>query len=121
MAAILSPSENPTALTVAIPLPQVAGTVSLFSAAGFTLPSGSLRIGGDSPNGLVLVGEAPAARNVDLFDRETKVFVASTTSGVDGTYSFSNLSARSEGYDVIIRGIIGSGERDIIIPGVHPG
>lgn len=85
------------------------------------IPSGALRIGGDAPNGLVLVGAAPAARTVDLFDRETKVHVATTVSSVLGTYAFPSLSARTEGYDVIIRGNLASGELDIIIPGVHPG
>lgn len=85
------------------------------------LPSGALRIGGDSPSGLVLVGTAPAARIVDLFDRETCAHVARTTSAGDGTYPLSGLSARTQGYDVVIRGVIASGERDVIVPGVHPG
>lgn len=82
---------------------------------------GSLRIGGDSPSGLVLVGGSPAARTVDLFDRATKVLVASTVSSGSGTYAFTGLSAQTDGYDVIIRGVISNGERDVIIPGVHPG
>lgn len=85
------------------------------------VPSGSLRIGGDSPNGLVLVGAAPAARVVDLFDRETRAFVATTISASDGTYAFPGLSARPEGYDYIIRGNIDAGEKDYIGCGVHPG
>lgn len=85
------------------------------------LPPGSLRIGGDSPDGLVLVGTAPAARVVRLFDRATGVLVAETTSAGDGTYAFAGLSARTDGYDVVIRGVIASGERDDIIPGVQPG
>ncbi len=85
------------------------------------LSSGALRFGGDSPDGLVLVGASPAARTVDLFDRETRAFVATTTSASDGTFSFTGLSARTEGYDVVIRGVISSGERDVIVPGVHPG
>lgn len=85
------------------------------------LPAGALRIGGDSPNGLVLAGGAPAARVVDLLDRELKFLVATTTSSGAGTYAFTSLIARSEGYDAIIRGDIGSGERDVIIPGIHPG
>lgn len=85
------------------------------------LPAGTLRIGGDSPGGLVLVGTAPTARVVRLFDRETSVLVATTTSAGDGTYAFTGLSARPQGYDIIIRGNIGAGERDIIVPGVHPG
>lgn len=85
------------------------------------LPSGSLRIGGDSPSGLVLVGAAPAARVVDLFDRELRLWVATTTSASDGTYAFAGLSARTQGYDIVVRGVIASGERDVIVPGVQPG
>lgn len=85
------------------------------------LPSGALRIGGDSPDGLVLVGTAPASRGVWLFDRETGVLVSTTTSAGDGTYAFTGLSARTQGYDVVIRGVIASGERDVIVPGVQPG
>lgn len=95
-------------------LPQLLIPVTPF------FPQGTLRIGGDSPSGLVLVGMSPASRVVDLFDRETKVLVASTTSDFDGTYAFTGLAARTEGYDVVIRGTILSGERDVIIPGVHP-
>jgi len=83
--------------------------------------SGPLRLAGDSPDGLVLVGAAPAARAVDVFDRATRAWVGTTVSSGAGTYEISNLAARTEGYDVIIRGVIGSGERDVIVPGVHPG
>jgi hypothetical protein len=95
-------------------LPQILIPVTRY------FPSGALRIAGDSPSGLVLVGMAPASRTVDIFDRETKVLVATTVSAGDGTYEFTNLSSRTEGYDVIIRGVILDGERDVIIPGVHP-
>lgn len=83
------------------------------------LPPGSLRIGGDSPDGLVLAGGAPAARTVRLYDMETGVMVAETTSAGDGTYAFTDLSARTEGYAVWIMG--DAGERGVIIPGLHPG
>ena len=89
------------------------------SAVATTLPSGSLRIGGDAPNGLVLAGAAPAARTVDLFDRELRLWVATTVSASDGTYAFTSLCARTEGYDVCIRGA--AGERDVWLSGVHPG
>lgn len=101
--------------TVSLRVPVVAPDLVL------VLPVGSLRIGGDSPDGLVLVGTAPAARTVDLFDRATCAHVARTTSAGDGTYAFTGLSARPDGYDVCIRGEIGSGERDVWIPGVQPG
>lgn len=106
----------------ASPYPTVSLRGVVLSPRAFVvLPAGSLRIGGDSPDGLVLVGAAPAARTVDLFDRETRAFVATTTSAGDGTYAFTGLGARAEGYDVVIRGVIASSERDDIIPGVHPG
>lgn len=82
---------------------------------------GRLRMAGDSPGGLVLVGGAPAARTVDVFDRATRAWVGTTVSSGAGTYEFTNLAARSEGYDVVIRGVISSGEMDVIVPGVHPG
>lgn len=83
------------------------------------LPAGALRIGGDSPSGLVLSGGAPAARTVRLYDMETGALVAETTSAGDGTYTFGGLSARPEGYAVWIMGA--AGERGIIIQGLHPG
>lgn len=92
-----------------------------------TVPSGGLRIGGDSPDGLVLVDEVPSARIVDVFTRDTVndppvlLHVFRTTSAGDGTYDLTGLAARTEGYDVCIRGVIASGERDVWIPGVHPG
>lgn len=81
---------------------------------------GSLRIGGDSPNGLVLVSGVPASRPVWILDMETGVVVAQTNSDTDGTYNVPFLSARTDGYAVWIRGV-NPGERDYFIPGVHPG
>lgn len=82
------------------------------------LPEGALRIGGDSPNGLVLSGGAPASRTVRLLDMETGALIAETTSNGSGIYSFTGLSARTDGYAVWIVGA--AGERGIIIPGMHP-
>jgi len=120
MAVEISSDNNPSGGTTPYQARQFMFGV-FFDPALVVIPSGALRIGGDSPNGLVLVGAAPAARTVDLFDREEKVLVATTVSASDGTYAFSGLSARTQGYDVVIRGVIGSGERDVIIPGMHPG
>lgn len=117
--AILVHDHDSVGSLVAMPVATIKRV--LLASATTVLPSGTLRIGGDSPDGLVLVGTAPAARVVDLFDRETRVFVATTTSASDGTYAFSGLSARTHGYDVVIRGVIASNERDVIVPGVHPG
>jgi hypothetical protein len=91
----------------------------ILASSRITLPHGSLRIGGDAPYGLVLAGSAPAARTVRVYDRETGVLVAETTSAGDGTYAFAGLSARTEGYDVQIMG--NTGERDVIVPRVQPG
>jgi len=85
----------------------------------FVLPDGSLRIGGDAPDGLVLAGVVPASRTVRVYDRETGGLVAETTSAGDGTYAFTGLSARAEGYDVQIMG--NAGERDLIVSRVQPG
>lgn len=85
----------------------------------FALPPGSLRIGGDSPDGLVLSGGAPAARTVRLLDMETGQLVAETVSSGAGTYAFSGLSDRTEGYAVWIVG--DTGEAGLILPGIHPG
>lgn len=115
--AILVHDHNSVGSLVAMP---VATTKRVRLASTTTvLPSGTLRIGGDSPNGLVLSGGAPAARTVRLYDMETGVLVAETTSASDGTYTFTGLSARPEGYCVWIMGA--AGERGHIIPWLHPG
>lgn len=99
----------------------------LFDAMPATVPSGALRIGGDSPFGLVLAGGVPASRVVDVFTRDTVndppilLHVLRTTSAGDGTYNLAGLAARTQGYDICLRGVISSGERDVWVPGVHPG
>lgn len=81
------------------------------------IPTGTLRIGGDAPTGVVTLSGLPVARTVDLFDRDTNIHLSRTTSSaIDGTFGFSNLSTRA--YDIIIRG--NAGERDVIIPNVLP-
>lgn len=81
------------------------------------IPSGSMRIGGDVPNGIVLHGVAPVSRTIDLFDTDTNVHVARTTSSpLDGTYEFANIADRN--YFVICRGL--PGERDQIWSNVSP-
>jgi hypothetical protein len=101
------------------PVGQAALPPSFDTAWIIGIPSGSLRIGGDAPNGLVLNGLGPVSRTIRLYDRETGALVDETISAGDGTYAFTGLSARTQGYDVQIMGI--STERDIIIPRVHPG
>jgi hypothetical protein len=91
----------------------------LLSSSTTVLPSGSLRIGGDAPYGLVLVSGVPAARKVRVYDRETGVLVLETMSDIDGTYPATGLPARTEGYDVQIMG--NTGERDVIVARVQPG
>lgn len=85
----------------------------------FVLPSGTLRIGGDSPDGLVLVDNSPASRVVRLYDMETGELVSQTYSAGDGTYALSGLVSRTQGYAVWIVG--GIGENGLIIQDVDPG
>lgn len=85
----------------------------------FILPTGSLRIGGDSPNGLVLVNSAPAARVIRLLDMKTGQLIRETISANDGTYSFGEIGTRPDGYAVWFVGNVG--ERGLIFPGVNPG
>jgi hypothetical protein len=81
------------------------------------IPAGTLRIGGDTPTGVVTLSGLPVARTVDIFDRDTNIHISRTTSSaIDGTFNFSNLSTRA--YDIIIRGE--AGERDAVIPNVLP-
>lgn len=115
--AILVHDHDSVGSLVAMPV-ATAKRVRLASATT-VLPSGTLRIGGDSPNGLVLSGGAPVARTVRLYDMEIGVLVAETTSASDGTYTFTGLSARPEGYCVWIVGA--AGERGVVIPGVAAG
>jgi hypothetical protein len=89
--------------------------------------NGPLRIGGDSPDGLVLLDGVPVQRIVDVFTRDTVnnppvlLHVKRVMSNPDGTYNLSGLFARAEGYDVCIRGIVANGERDVWFPGIQPG
>lgn len=80
------------------------------------LPGGFLSLSGTVYSN----GAEAFPRIVRLYDRETGELISETSSGAGGTYIFTNLTARSEGYNVVMEGIIGSGERDVIIPGVNP-
>lgn len=109
-----------TPIHAAIPSPtEYALRVYLNIREQVVFPSGSLRIGGDSPDGLVLSGGAPAARKVRLLDMKTGFLVAETTSNSSGVYAFTGLSDSDLGYAVWIVGA--SGERGVIIPDMHPG
>lgn len=113
MAVIVSTDE----LVALAPFPATSVIQIKNVSSPTTVPSGTLRIGGDPPTGVVLSGMAPVSRTIDLYDRDSKVYVATTSSSaIDGSFQFSNLSNRQ--YDVIIRGI--GTERDIIIPNVTP-
>lgn len=114
---VSSPAENCGLSAQQYPHTWAQGIVAL--SAAFTLPGGSLRIGGDSPDGLVLAAGSPAARVVRLLDMESGELIAETTSEGDGTYAFSGLSARTDGYCIWIVG--NSGERGVINPSVMPG
>jgi hypothetical protein len=81
-----------------------------------TVPPGDKRIAADNP-ARVILGSAPVSRIIDIFDKETNVHVARTTSSaIDGTYSFGQLPNRE--YFVICRGI--NGENDTIHTRVAP-
>jgi hypothetical protein len=59
-------------------------------------------IAGTAPNGLVTVDDAPSVRVVDLFERETRLWIRSTVSTVQGRYQFDALPVATK-YDVIGR------------------
>lgn len=95
--------------------PRVVSTIVDPRMRDFAIPTGSLSL-----SGVVTVGSTPSARIVNAYDRETDVFVATTTSAGDGTYTIPGLAARTDGYNVQLRGVVASGERDVWVPGVHP-
>lgn len=115
---LAQPPLNLTTLTSGYPTQAIMPVRQSF-ALPLVLPPGTLRIGGDSPSGLVLSGGAPAARTVRLLDMETGALIAETVSSGAGTYVFSGLSDRAEGYAVWIVG--DTGEAGLILPGIHPG
>ncbi len=59
-------------------------------------------IAGELPDGLVTVGGAPAAREVECRHRLSRTPIARVFSKADGTYRFDNLPLGEE-YDVIGR------------------
>jgi hypothetical protein len=74
-------------------------------------------IAGTAPNGLVTVNDAPAVRVVDLFVRETRQWIQSTLSAVDGRYQFDALLLSTK-YDVIGRdGVV---YNDVISANITP-
>lgn len=115
---LAQPPLNPAFVTGGYPTLALMPVRQAFSLP-IVLPPGALRIGGDSPSGLVLSGGAPAARTVRLLDMETGALIAETVSGGAGTYAFSGLSDRTAGYAVWIVG--DAGEAGLILPGIHPG
>lgn len=78
--------------------------------------------------GIVKSNGSVVARTVDLYDRELKTLIETTTSNGSGAYSFLNHTQRnedtavngSEGYNVVMRGVLGSGEVDVIVSNVQP-
>lgn len=55
------------------------------------LPDGYGYIAGEPPDGLVMDGATPVQAVIDLFDTDTRAWLRSTLSAVDGTYSFPAL------------------------------
>lgn len=113
------PLNLTTDLDSAWPNPSILTVTPAGGNLQVVFPSGALRIGGDSPSGLVTLNGAPVARTVRLYDMETGELVAETTSAGDGTYSFPQLAARTDGYGIWIVG--NAGERGVIIPAIAPG
>ncbi len=114
MAVVLASLDNLTVLTPYITVNVYPVFVDNLAPV---IPTGVLRIGGDFPTGVVTLSGVPVARTVDIFDRNQKILVSTTTSSaVDGSFQFLNLPNRA--YDIIIRGEVG--EKDIIISNVLP-
>ena len=113
MAVILA-NDNPSQLMVH----KTTLSVRTFIHFPFiaTVPPGDKRIAADNPSRVIL-GNAPVSRIIDIFDTATNIHIARTTSSaIDGTYSFGQLPARE--YFVICRGI--NGENDTIHTRVAP-
>ncbi|KLD65423.1 LamG domain-containing protein [Dyella japonica] len=94
-------------------------TSLLVAPSARALPPGGIGyIAGDAPDGLVTFNGAPAVRVLDLFDRASNALVASTVSGVDGSYLFTGL-AMDRVYDVRARGL-DTHENDVIASQIRP-
>ena len=79
---------------MAVVLSFARGVRGIFGGASY--------IAGESPDGLLTVGGAPAARRIDLFVRAGCRCIGSTRSAADGTYAFHGLDPAIE-YDLIGR------------------
>ncbi len=55
------------------------------------IPDGYGYIAGEPPDGLVMDGPAPVQAVIDLFDSDSRTWLRSTLSAVDGTYCFPAL------------------------------
>lgn len=110
---VLAPTEPNSSVV----FPVVGGNFKMPSLSDnmhWKLPpwNGSGYIAGETPDGLVMFNGSPAVRTLDLFDRETRIAVASTTSASDGTYRFNGVSV-TRVFDVRARGI-DANENDLI-------
>ena len=85
-------------------------TVSSWSGAGY--------ISGALPDGVVTVGGAPAAREVECRHRRSRTVMAVVFSRADGTYRFDNLDPKEE-YDIIGRDYLRE-YSDVVVPAVKP-
>lgn len=72
---------------------EISGKTTWFSGPGY--------IAGMVP-GIVSVNGSPAQRQIEIRERESRVVLATTISGTDGTYRFDNLDITRE-YDLIAR------------------
>ena len=72
----------------------------------------------DAGVGLVTVNGAPSARRVEVRHRVTRIVVATTFSGADGSWQVPDLPSLDE-YDIIARDHTGTYE-DVIVGGQLP-
>jgi hypothetical protein len=81
-----------------------------FSGAGY--------IAGIAPNYIVTVNDVPAAREVEVRHRRTRIVVATAFSKADGSFRFDQLNPNEE-FDVIGRDWTGT-YNDVIVSRVKP-
>lgn len=75
-------------------------------------------IGGEGPEGIVSIDNAPGRAVVDLFQRSTNAWVARAVSNSSGEYLFEGLNLGQE-YDLVGRDLIGAWD-DVIVGRVQP-
>ena len=113
MSVSVYPTQEAAALQLP-PRPYAAQRVFVQDQNKLFLPAGSLSL-----SGVVTANNIPVNRTVRLYDWLTGELLDETTSS-SGVYSFSGISDRTDGFTVLMVGNLGLGERDAVVPGVHP-